>query len=216
VPEREEVTLTGEVGALEGLLEHPDRGVPVGGVVVAHPHPLYGGTMVQPVVHHVARACRHEGLVTLRFNFRGVGASSGSYSGLDEYRDILAASAYLSERLEGLPISLCGYSFGAAMSALAAIDGASAAALALVAFPVHWEEMMPSFFDRLGLVSAPVLAVCGELDEIAPPAEVEELLRGAGVDPRMVKVPRADHFFIGLADHVGEVVAAFVREVSAR
>lgn len=182
----------------------------VGGVVVAHPHPLYGGSMSQPVVHHVARACRRRGLATLRFNFRGVGGSDGGYSGRDEYRDVQSAFAYLEDRLDGVATSLAGYSFGAAMSALAAGEGTPATCLALVAFPVNWDEMMPSFFARLGSSSARVLAVCGELDDVAPPAEVERLLRGAGAHPRMITVSGADHFFIGLADLVGDAVAAFV------
>lgn len=209
---RTDVSFTGEAGRLEGLLEYPEDRPAVGGVVVAHPHPLYGGSMVQPVVHHVARACRRRGLITLRFNFRGVGGSEGGHSGIDEYRDVQAAFAYLETRLEDLAISLAGYSFGAAASALAVIEGTPATGLALVAFPVNWDEMMPSFFALLGTRSVPILAVCGELDDIAPPAEVEGLLRGAGVQPRMVTVGGADHFFIGLADRVGESVAAFLVE----
>lgn len=207
-----DVSFTGEAGRLEGLLEYPEGQPVVGGVVVAHPHPLYGGSMVQPVVHHVARACRRHGLVTLRFNFRGVGGSDGSYGGFDEYRDVQAAFAYLESRIGGLTISLAGYSFGAAVSALAVIEGTPAKGLALVAFPVNWDEMMPSFFALLGTRTAPILAVCGELDDIAPPAEVEALLRGAGVHPRMVTVSGADHFFVGLADRVGDSVAAFLVE----
>lgn len=209
---RTDVSFTGEAGRLEGLLEYPEDQPAVGGVVIAHPHPLYGGSMLQPVVHHVARACRRHGLVTLRFNFRGVGGSEGSYNGFDEYRDVQAGFAYLENRLGGLVISLAGYSFGAAVSALAVIEGTAAASLALVAFPVNWDEMMPSFFALLGTRSARILAVCGELDDIAPPAEVEELLRGTGANPRMVTMNGADHFFIGLADRVGDSVAAFLVE----
>ncbi len=88
---------------LEGILEWPagvgesaatggEAGPRVaGGVVVAHPHPLYGGTMAQPVVYRVAQACRERGFASLRFNFRGVGQSEGRYSGSEEYRDVEAA-----------------------------------------------------------------------------------------------------------------------------
>jgi hypothetical protein len=207
-----DVSFTGEAGLLEGVLEYPEDQPAVGGVVVAHPHPLYGGSMVQPVVHHVARSCRRQGLVTLRFNFRGVGGSEGSYSGFGEYRDVQAAFAHLDGLLGGLAISLAGYSFGAAVSALAVIEGTPATRLALVAFPVNWDEMMPSFFAPLGTCDAPILAVCGELDDIARPAEVEALLRGTGAHPRMISVAGADHFFIGLADRVGDSVATFLVE----
>lgn len=207
-----EVWFEGEVGRLEGLLEWPESGPAVGGVVVAHPHPLYGGTMRQPLVHHVARVCRRRGLATLRFNFRGVGESAGRFSNLDEYRDVQAAVTYLADRLAGPPVSLVGYSFGAAVAALAVVEGAQVARLGLVAFPVNWDETMPSFFSQLGARAVPILAVCGELDDIAPPLDVEALLRGVGADPRMVTVKGADHFFIGSADQVGDAVAVFIRE----
>ena len=73
-----------------------------GGVVVAHPHPLHGGTMAQPVVYRIARACREQRLATLRFNFRGVGGSAGTFSGTEEYRDVEAAAAFLRGRLAAL------------------------------------------------------------------------------------------------------------------
>ncbi len=209
VPGREDVEIPGDAGVLHGLFELPDGASPAGGVVVAHPHPLHGGTMVQPLVHRIARACRAEGLATLRFNFRGVGRSAGDYSGVEEFRDVLSAVSWLRERLEGRPVTLCGYSFGAAMSALAAVEGAQIGRLALVAFPIHWEEMGPRFFARLGEVDVPVLALCGELDEIAPPAEVEAFLRSVGVEPHMVVIPRADHFFVGLTDQAAGQVARF-------
>jgi len=72
---------------------------PAGGVVIAHPHPLMGGTMAQPVVYRVARACRERGFASLRFNFRGVGQSRGRYSGSEEYRDVEAALAFLRGRV---------------------------------------------------------------------------------------------------------------------
>lgn len=209
---RTEVWFDGEVGRLEGLLEWPEDGQAVGGVVVAHPHPLYGGTMRQPVVHHVARACNRRGLATLRFNFRGVGGSAGRFSNLDEYRDVQAAVTYLTAQVEDRPVCLAGYSFGAVVAALAVVEGAEVARLGLVAFPVNWDETMPSFFSLLGARAVPIVAVCGELDDIAPPPDVETLLRGVGVDPRMVTVRGADHFFIGSGDQVGDAVAAFMLE----
>lgn len=211
---RLEVTIPGPY-ELEGLLEWPEGGEVLGGVVVAHPHPLYGGTMRQPVVHHVARACRRRGLATLRFNFRGIGASAGGYTGLEEFRDVRAAAAYLRGRLPtGSPISLAGYSFGAWMAALAAIDGEPAAALGLVAFPVEWDEFSPSFFERLGGFPGPVIAVCGEFDTIAPPGGVEGFLTGVGVRPEMVVVGGVDHLFVGQGEQVGEAAAEFLLRAS--
>lgn len=195
---------------MEGLLELPASGPVRGGVVVAHPHPIYGGTMQQPIVHHMAKAARQAGLATLRFNFRGVERSAGSFQGLEERRDVQRAAAFLREQLPGLPVALAGYSFGAVMSALAVAEGEPAAALALVAFAVAWDEFMPAFFTPLQDYRGKVLALCGELDDVGPPAEVETFLRGLGVDLTMVVVPGADHYFGGRTAEVGEKVGEFL------
>src|SRR5660397_246157 len=133
---KEQVVIHGEY-ALEGILEFPAGDV-AGGVVISHPHPSYGRTMVNPVVHHMARGCQAQNLATLRFNFRGVGNSEGSYSHSREYRDVSAAARFLRGRLaEEAGVVLAGYSFGAGMSALAVAQGAEGtedvAGLALVA-----------------------------------------------------------------------------------
>src|SRR5207248_4559049 len=89
------------------------------GVVVAHPHPLYGGDMDNPVVARIVDVCTARGLATLRFNFRGVGGSSGRHDeGRGEQEDIRASVAYLTASLgEGAQVALAGYSFGAAIAA---------------------------------------------------------------------------------------------------
>jgi alpha/beta superfamily hydrolase len=200
--------------SLEGLLEAPEDRDPIGGIVVAHPHPLYGGTMLQPVVHHTARACRRRGFTSLRFNFRGVGASEGSYAGWDERKDVRAALRFLRERMGPVPIVLAGYSFGSLMSALAVIEGERPAGLALIAFVTRWDEFQPNFFARLGEYTGPVLAICGEQDEIAPAENVENFLTRMGVRPEMRVVEGVDHFFLGHQEEVGEAVATFALDVS--
>jgi alpha/beta superfamily hydrolase len=224
---------------LEGVLEWPPSvqsgadGVGrslKGGVVVAHPHPLYGGTLAQPVVFRVAKACRERGFATLRFNFRGVGASGGAYDGREEYRDVEAALAYLEGRLRteeapgGSPevpttpavprLALVGYSFGSIMAAVAAGRGRTrVAALALVAFAVTWPELPPDLFSTLKDFKGPVLAVCGELDDLAPPDEVAAVLGQLGLDFRVEVVTGAGHLFEGRQQQVGEMVAAFLEAV---
>jgi uncharacterized protein len=189
-----------------------------GGVVVAHPHPLYGGTMAQPVVYRVAQVCREHRFASLRFNFRGVGRSKGRYSGTEEYRDIEAAVAYLRGRLASepgrrLPLGLAGYSFGSVMAAMAAGAGTMAVdALALVAFVVEREEFPAGMLDRLAEFRGPVLAVCGESDDLAPPVAVERALRRLGVDFRLSVVQGTGHFFEHEQREVGERVAAFFAE----
>jgi len=218
---------------LEGILEWPEMsgefggpggrasGPPAGGVVIAHPHSLYGGTMAQPVVYRVAQACREHGVATLRFNFRGVGGSAGTYSGVEEYRDVEAAAAYLRGQLAGwagelapgvkeLPMALAGYSFGSVMAAMAAAGAAPVRALALVAFVAAWEDMPTQAFERLAGFRGPVLAVCGDRDDLAPPQEVERALVKLGLDFHLSVVDGADHFFEGRQRDVGERVAAFL------
>ncbi len=228
---------------LEGILEWPTQGVdqfdPVtgartsapdhwsrvrGGVVIAHPHPLYGGTMAQPLVHRIAQACRSRGLATLRFNFRGVGRSGGIYSGSDEYRDVEAAAVYLRAQLAGLddsgqserqrrPLALAGYSFGSFMAATGVNGTVPAEALALVAFAVEWEELPSGMLERFAAFGGPVLAVCGEYDELAPPEEVRRVLLNLKLDFSLSIIEGTDHFFEGLHRRVGEDVATFFDRV---
>ncbi len=230
---------------LEGILEWPEVGADAGpgidadsghtgavaettnrvagGVVVAHPHSLQGGTMAQPVVYRIARACRQQRLATLRFNFRGVGESAGTFSGTVEYRDVEAAAAFLRGRLAALdgdsepgphtaPLALAGYSFGSVMAARAAAGPVPVKALALVGFVVSWGEMPRDTLTRLAAFRGPVLAVCGENDDLGYPEEVERALKGIGVDFTLSVVRGAGHFFEGLQREVGERVAAFLAE----
>jgi uncharacterized protein len=209
---------------LEGILEWPG---PEGharvtrGVVVAHPHPLYGGTMAQPVVFRIAQACRRQGFASLRFNFRGVGRSGGRYSGSEEYRDVEAAVAFLRGRLAAdhgivetggrrLRLALAGYSFGSVMVAMAATGPTPIQALALIAPVVNWDESPPGAWDGLAAFRGPVLAVCGEKDDLAPPDDVGRVLGALKIDHRVVVVEGAGHLFERRQKDVGELVAAFL------
>ena len=211
---------------LAGIYEEPEEGEAWGGVVVAHPHPLHGATMDQPVVYRTAQACRSRGLATLRFNFRGVGASEGSYSGFDEYRDVEAAAAYLRVRLDesdggtdaagrGRPLALAGYSFGSIMAAMAAVGKTAVQALALIAFVVSWEDLRP-VIDRLAAFPGPVFALCGENDEISPPDKVERALTQMKLDFSLSVLSGADHFFAGAQREVGERTADFLANAMSR
>lgn len=238
---------------LEGTLDLPGpgpEGAVAAGAVVAHPHPLYGGTMAQPVVYRVAKACQKRGMAALRFNFRGVGGSAGRYSGHDEHRDVEAALAYLRGRLSAMgatphtppgesqgravaavaevsagsgspggrppALAVAGYSFGSVMAAMAAGGSAVAVdALVLVAFPVGWDELPPDLFTRLARFKGPVLAVCGEADDLGPPWEVERALSSLGLDCRIKVVRGAGHLFEGrqfeVADEVGDFLQTALR-----
>jgi hypothetical protein len=170
-------------------------GEPRGGAVVAPPHPLYGGSMDHPVVNELSWACSSAGFASLRFDWRGVGASSGTPSGeaADADADYGAALDHICQTVEGAMIA-CGYSFGAGAAVRTSAGQPRVRRLLLVA-PV------PTLIDvqTLREFGGSVLAICGARDALAPPAAVEELLACAA-DARVVVVPDADHFFgVGLA-----------------
>src|SRR6266700_6857674 len=113
-------------GHLEGILKPEETGVvPRYAALVCHPHPLGGGTMHNKVVFKVAQTLQTLGMPTLRFNFRGVGHSTGTYDeGRGEMDDARYALEFLSRRYSGLPVILAGFSFGAYVALrVAAVDG---------------------------------------------------------------------------------------------
>jgi len=183
--------------ALDGLYVAPAPGVEdPGGAVIAPPHPLYGGSMDSPVVAELSWAFARSGLATLRFDWRGVGASAGTPSGdlAHAVADYGGALAQLAESVSGRLIA-AGYSFGAAAAILAAARAPRVRSLVLVAPP-------PALIDREALAAraVDVLILTGEHDAIAPAAKLEaiakDLPRG-----RFVRIDEADHFFgAGLAD----------------
>ena len=131
-PSKETVVVDGPVGSLEAILERVDT-PPKAAAVVCHPHPLHGGTLNNKVAHTLARAFVSSGMAAIRFNFRGVGESAGSFSeGVGEADDVAAVVEYMRERFPGLPLWLGGFSFGAAMATrvanAAAVDGLVAVA----------------------------------------------------------------------------------------
>jgi alpha/beta superfamily hydrolase len=188
-----------------------------GGVVVAHPYPPNGANMDLPVVHRIAKSCRKRHFASLRFNFRSVGSSEGSFSGTEEYRDVLAAVSFMRERLDPkggvdrhkLPLGLAGWSFGSVMAARAAAELPELRALVLVGFVPYWEHLPADTLERLARYRGPVLAVCAENDHHSTPDEVERVLAGLGLDLKIEVVRGADHYLRGKDREVGELVADF-------
>jgi len=173
------------------------------GVVISHPHPLYGGDMDNPVVTRIVEVCTNRGLATLRFNFRGVGGSSGRHdNGRGEQDDVRACLAYLDEMLGGSGrLALVGYSFGAVVSASVAAT-VPLAGLGLVAPPMRVAEL-----EVPRTVGGPIVIVAGAEDQYCP-APALERLRGGLPEATVIVVEGADHFFFGslmpLGDAVGE------------
>ena len=108
----ESLFVPGPAGRLEALLEEPEDGAPRAAALVCHPHPQHGGTMHNKVVFRVAKGLRRAGFVVLRFNYRGVNQSEGTYAhGEGELDDARRALQYLRGRYPDLPVSLAGFSF---------------------------------------------------------------------------------------------------------
>jgi hypothetical protein len=172
--------------------------------VVCHPHPLQQGTMSNKVVTTLARAFTRLGADTVRFNFRGVGSSAGSYAdGIGERDDALAVVAWCRARWPSRRIYLGGFSFGAAVAAAIAARAAPAG-LVTVAPPI---DRLPADFVA---PVCPWLLVHGDADDVVPAAPVLAWCAKLAAPPRIVLLPGVGHFFHGrLSDLTDAVTAAF-------
>jgi alpha/beta superfamily hydrolase len=173
------------------------------GVVITHPHPLYGGDMHNNVVNAVARVYQKNGYTTLRFNFRGVGNSQGSHgNGIGEQADVRAAVSYLADlRIE--QIDLAGYSFGAWVNALTTINEPSLASMVMVSPPLAFIDFgVVSDLDRLRLI------VTGSRDDIAPPDLIEKSYAGWNSEAQFEIINGADHFYVGYTDKLEAILTA--------
>ena len=214
-PRPESLTIEGPSGALEAMLEDPRFSVaPAAGVgfaVVCHPHPLYGGTMQNKVVHAVARACQQYGMPSLRFNFRGVGASVGTYDGgRGEIDDALAVIAFGRQRWPDAPLTLAGFSFGA-MIALSAAVSSMPSRLITIAPAVGRPE-----FSAVTGPACPWLIVQGDADELVDVRDVRAFAARFRPAPKLVVLEGVEHFFHGRLTELRERVLSFLRDEETR
>ena len=181
-----------------------------GGVVVCHPHPLYGGDMDNPVVVRIAEVCGALGLATLRFNFRGVGASTGVHDGgAGERRDVEAALDHLAKLLpDPDAVALAGYSFGAGVAAQVAVHGRSLRGVALVAPALAFAGLPPKLAD----FPQPLLVVGGTQDEYCP-LDALDRLRATLPRATVSVIDGANHFFFGRLFPLGQAVEPWAREL---
>ncbi|TSE23506.1 Serine aminopeptidase, S33 [Tepidimonas sediminis] len=200
--------IAGPAGALELALDRP-AGAPRGVAVLAHPHPLHGGTMHNKVVQTLARACVQEGWLAVRFNFRGVGASAGVHDhGAGEVDDLLAVVAACAP--EG-PLTLAGFSFGGYVAAYGAQRLAAQRplqALMLVG-PAASRFALPALEAEL---AARTLIVHGELDDVVPLAAVLDWARPQGLP--VTVVPGGEHFFHGRLPLLRRLAAQHLRAMA--
>lgn len=207
----EEVTFPANHLTLEGILHLPGLRAPAPGVVVCHPHPLYGGNMHNLVVAEICRCLEEKGLAALRFNFRGTGASQGSHGqGVQEREDVKGALSYLTSR-EGVDphrLGVAGYSFGAFVALASDATDHRVKALCGIAPPVAYEDL--SFLRES---EAPKLFIFGSRDEITPLELFLALFRQLRGHNRYQVVQGADHFLFGYEEEVAQAVAAYFAEV---
>jgi alpha/beta superfamily hydrolase len=188
--------IAGPAGNLEGIAHVPDDS-PLAIAVVAHPLPTMGGTMENKVAVTLARTFAELGCVTLRFNFRGVGASEGEFTGGDgEEQDMIAVVRYAREQFgEELPLILAGFSFG----------GYVAARTAQQVHPQHLVLAAPAVGRFVMPVVAPdTLVIHGEYDNVVPLADALDWARPLHLP--IIVLPQAEHFFHGRLTQLRDIV----------
>jgi alpha/beta superfamily hydrolase len=197
--------LTGHAGKMECLLDLPE-GAPRGIALVAHPHPLYGGTMENKVAQTLARTFVGLGYVAARFNFRGVGESEGVHDhGQGEVDDMAVMLAHMQQQYPGLPVALTGFSFGtfvqAQLQQRLIAEGRPAERMVLVGTAAGKWPMPP--------VSNDTILIHGELDDTITLAQVFEWARP--LDVPVIVIPGADHFFHRKLGHIKNLVGQLWR-----
>lgn len=187
--------IDGPAGQLEAAATSPG-GEPRGIALVAHPHPLYGGTMDNKVVQTLAKTFVKLGLAAFRVNFRGVGQSAGEFDqGIGETEDMLALAEYARREVGNLPVMLAGFSFGGYVQTRA-LEHIETRRLILVAPAVKRFEV--------GAVPSDTLVIHGEQDDVVPLADVLDWARPQSLP--IIVVPGAGHFFHGQLPLLSRIV----------
>ena len=196
---------------LEGVLAVPE-GVPgpFPAVVVCHPHPMLGGDMENPVVTAICNSAHDQGIASVRFNFRGVGASQGEFTNGDEERDDLRAALKTLGAWPGMDrkrLALVGYSFGASVILGGLAHYKAARSLVLIAPPVASIRR-----SRISKDSRAKLFVAGQEDRVAPSVAMQRILDGFRPPTSFFEVTGADHGLSGRQQVVAERVVGFLVE----
>ena len=202
------VNIPTAIGHLEAILKPEESGsAPRYAGLVCHPHPLGGGTMHNKVVFKVAQVLQSLNVPALRFNFRGVGHSSGKYDeGRGEMDDARFALEFLSHRYPGLPVILAGFSFGAWVGLrVGAVDDRVQAMIGL-GTPARMFDG-----DTLAKSQRPKLFIHGTNDELAPYDLLLQWFEQVPAPKSLVTVQGADHFFQDHLEEVQAIIARFVQ-----
>lgn len=210
-PVPQALTIAGPSGDLEMLLETPDAFTGERFGVICHPHPQHGGTMTNKVVHTLARTFNECGLATIRFNYRGVGKSAGTYDeGRGETEDALAvidwARAQWPAPRPDARLWLAGFSFGGAVAFRAALRR-DTARLVLVAPAIARAP------DIEALPNCPALVVQGDQDEVIEPSLVFDWIKRLPQPPVLKVLAGAGHYFHGRLPDLRETVRNWIEEL---
>jgi alpha/beta superfamily hydrolase len=200
------VDLYSSAGRLEAL--YRDLQDPAGVAVICHPHPLGGGTLHNKVVFRAARGLENANVATLRFNFRGVGASGGRHEeGEGEQEDVVVAIDWVVRRHPGRKLFVGGFSFGAWVASRAACEMPNVDALFLIGTPVDKYD-----FGYLRRCEKPMLFLHGTQDDLGDPAKLEKLSQQIRMAESVI-VTGADHFFTKQLEAVEETMRSWATEI---
>jgi alpha/beta superfamily hydrolase len=195
--------IAGPAGRLEALLEEPEDQAPKEAVLVCHPHPQYGGTMHNKVVHRIARGLRRQGCVVMRFNYRGVNLSEGVYDkGSGELEDARVCLAWLRERYPQVPYSLAGFSFGSRIVLQLGCGLPDVRRIIAVGFPTTYRNR-----EFLEGCTRDKIFIQSTADEHGPRAELQALVDSLPEPKRLIWIEAGDHFFKDALDALEESVA---------
>ena len=198
----QKITLQGGAGQMEGLIDLP-AGEPKGIALVAHPHPLYGGTMENKVAQTLARTFVALGYIVARINFRGVGASEGVHDhGHGETDDMGILYQHMTQQYPGLPVTLSGFSFGTF------VQSHLAQRLAAAGTPVERLVLVGTAAAKWQIADVPAdtILIHGENDETIPLSDVFDWARPQDIP--VIVIPGADHFFHRKLGHIKSWVIA--------
>lgn len=202
--------MTGPAGPLEARLDLPD-GAPRAVAVCGHPHPLHGGTMHTKALYQTAKALTRVGVAALRFNFRGVGASAGTFdAGPGEQDDFRAGLTFAGQRFPGLPLWAAGMSFGSWVALSVGADDPRVSLLLAVAPPVDRYD-----FSALAASTKPKFIVHGEEDELIAASDIRRFYAPLLEPKELVLIEDANHLFEGKTSLVGDAVEGLLADWKA-
>ena len=202
--------ITGPAGKIECLAGHPtntdERRKAVG--IICHPHPLFGGTMHNKVVHMIEKAYREMGLYTVRFNFRGVGESEGEFdNGIGESEDLICLYNWIKELFPEHDIWLAGFSFGS-YAALQACPEIKPNQFLTIAPPVERYD-----YTKFNAPKCPWLVIQGEVDDVVTPKAVYDYVNNLNPSPQLITFKTGHFFHRRLIDLKGAIINGTLRQL---